>query len=204
MPRSAKKLSLYVPDYEKIRAAAETVVRNELGAIARPDDRVERAAETIRQADAEIALHIEDRNRALASLYFHDLYEGAHLGRMAGITKNAVREIQSQAVYGDPKKRLPARMSDEELQKIARKAGVPHITDSPGETLRENGKIIEAARARRGVAVVFMRDAALALSEEPYGWDGPKIAEHAGVGKKLIWQQQAAARAARERAGKQR
>ncbi|MEU9067595.1 hypothetical protein AB0D60_11990 [Streptomyces sp. NPDC048306] len=85
-----------------------------------------------------------------------------------------------------------------------REAGIPHITGSFGETLRENGKIIEAVRARRGVAVVFMRDAALALSEEPYGWDGRKIAEHAGVGKKLIWQQQAAARAARERARNQR
>jgi hypothetical protein len=200
MPRIANKLSLTIPDYDEIRAAADTAVRNELGAIARTDDRIVRAAEKIRQADAEIALHIEDRNSALASLYFHDLYEGAHLGLMAGITKNAVREIQSMAVYGDPKRRLPARMTDEELQAIARKAKVPHIKKAPGATLRNNSEIIEAARARRRAAVVFMRNAALALSEEPYNWDGGRIAEHAGVAKRLIWQQQATARKERDQA----
>ncbi|WP_385646106.1 hypothetical protein [Streptomyces sp. SudanB91_2054] len=215
-----------VPDYAAIRQDAETETRNELGAIARPDDRIERAAHIIRQADAEIALYAEDRNRAIASLYFHDLYEGAYLGQLAGVgPKNAVREILSKAIHGDAKKPPPPRMTDAELQAFAKRMNLPHLPEKPhlepgetedreaararqettlGHALRAAGEIIEAAKARRKVAVVFMRDAALALSEEPYGWDGPKIAEHAGVGKKLIWQQQATARAARERARKQR
>ena len=220
MPRIAKKFALTVPDYAAIRKAADTVVRNELGAIARPDDRIERAANIIRQADDEIALYVDDRNQAIASLYFYDLYEGAHLGQLVGIgPKNAVREVLSRVAYGNSKKPLPPRMTDKELRAFAKKMNVPHLVpEEPdqalrlgveaakahqevtvGRELREAGKIIETAKACRNAAVVFMRTAALALSEEPYNWDGPRIAEHAGVTKKLIWQQQRTARMARDR-----
>ncbi|MGA5127676.1 hypothetical protein ACPCAG_30795 [Streptomyces pseudogriseolus] len=209
MPKAGidySKTKIQKPDFKTLRQAAESAVKEELGHIARPDDRIERAAEIIRQADAEIELHLEDRDKAVASLWFYDHVPG--LAGAIGVTPTAYREILSRVFYGGHErvrtesghyelKPIPALPGDE-LVAAAKKAGVPVVEDA-AEKLPRLATVVAEARARRGAAVVFMRDAALALSEEPYGWDGPRIAEHAGVGKKLIWQQQAAARAARKR-----
>jgi hypothetical protein len=192
MPRIANKLDLAVPKYDDIRKAAADDVDEQLRKLKRMDDRLELAAHIIRQADAEIALHAGDRNGALASLYLYDHYEGHHLGQLAGLTKNAVREILSQAVYDDPKKPLPPRMTEEEMTRIALDHNVPHVTETPGDTLRSTGEVVEAAKARRATAVRWMQDAALALHEADR--THVEIAEHAGVSRKLIWQQVQAAR----------
>ncbi|MFF8399860.1 hypothetical protein [Streptomyces sp. NPDC016172] len=183
-------------DFKAIREREERAVKDELGGITRPDDRIERAAEIIRQADAEIALHVEDRDNAVASLWFYEQVLG--LAVAIGVTPTAYREILSKALYGDPKKQIPVGTSAEKLTRLAEEAGIKRVPDA-AEKLPELARIVAAARARRSTAVVFMREAALALSEEPYGWSGEKIAEHAGVGKKLIYQQQRTARLARER-----
>ncbi|MFJ4988805.1 hypothetical protein ACIP9H_34015 [Streptomyces sp. NPDC088732] len=184
-----------VPDYDVIKRTAEQAVKDQLGALARPDDRVERAAEIIRQADAEIALHVDDRNAATASLWFYEHTLG--LARALGVNKNAYREILAKALTGDPKGELPGDLDAEGLAKVATAAGVPRIEDA-GDKLPELARIVAAARARRTAAVPFMQDAALALSEEPYSWDGERIAAHANVAVKLIWQHWAAARRRRE------
>lgn len=200
MPRAAgmtyAKKRVKALDARKIREQEQAAVRDELGRIARPDDRIERAAAIIRQADAEIALHIDDRDKAAASLWFYEQVLG--LPKALGVAPTAYREILSKALYGDPKKPLPVGDSAEKLIKAAETAGIKRIANA-SEELPRLAKIVAAARARRSAAVVFMREAALALSEEPYGWSGEKIAQHAGVATKLIWQQQRTARLARER-----
>ncbi|MFD7501585.1 hypothetical protein [Streptomyces sp. NPDC059850] len=212
MPKTGitySKKKIQKTDFKALRKNAEAEVKEELGQIARPDDRIERAAEIIRQADAETALHLEDRDKAVASLWFYDHVPG--LASTIGVVATAYREILSKVFYGGPE-RVRTESGHYELKPVpdlpgpelvaaAREAGVPFVEDA-AEKLPRLATVVAEARARRAAAVVFMRDAALALSEEPYGWDGPRIAEHAGVQKKLIWQQQAAARAARERAAK--
>ncbi|PNG22324.1 hypothetical protein [Streptomyces cahuitamycinicus] len=201
---STKKID--ATDYKALREREEGAVKEELGRIARPDDRIERAAEIIRQADAEIALHLEDRDKAVASLWFFEHVKG--LARTIGVTATAYREILSKAYYGGFERRRTASGHFElrpvpdvpggELVKLAEEAGVPRV-ENASEDLPRLARVVAAARARRGAAVVFMREAALALMEEPYGWDAEKIAEHAGVGKKLIYQQTRTARLTRER-----
>ncbi|MFC9534412.1 hypothetical protein ACFT38_28285 [Streptomyces sp. NPDC056975] len=195
-------------DYTELNEREEREVKDELGAIARPDDRIERAAEIIRQADAEIALHQEDRDKAVASLWFYGHVLG--LSRAINVTNTAYREILSKALYGIDRRRTGSghfelrpvpNVSNEELEELAKQAGVERI-DSALEDLPRLAQIVAKARVRRKTAVVFMREAALVLSEEPYGWDGERIATHAGVSTKLIWQQQATARRDRDKARK--
>ncbi|MGW3628017.1 hypothetical protein [Streptomyces sp. NPDC000880] len=177
--------TLEIPDYTRIRKDAEDAVKDQLGRLARPDDRVEQAAEIIRQADVEIAAHVGDRNAAAASLWFYEGVRG--LAKVMGVYPNAYREILSKALYGDSKRPVPGKLSAEERAKVAEDAGVPRIPDA-AEKLPKLSRIVAEATARRNAALPFMQDAALALSEEPYGWDGHRIAEHAGVAVKLVWQ----------------
>ncbi|MBK3639515.1 hypothetical protein [Streptomyces sp. MBT33] len=209
MPKAGitySKRKVKAPDFKTLRAREERAVKDELGAIARPDDRIERAAEIIRQADAEIALHIEDRDKAVASLWFYEHVLG--LARAIDVTPTAYREILSKALYGIDRRRTESGhyelkpvpdVTGPELEKLAEEAGMPRV-ENAFEELPRLASIVSPARARRDTAVVFMRNAALALSEEPYGWSGEKIGEHAGVATKLIWQQQRTARQARDKA----
>jgi hypothetical protein len=150
----------------------------------------------VRQADAEIALHVEDRNNAVASLWFYEQVLG--LSNAIGVTPNAYREILSKAVFGDPTRQLPDIDSNEGLVAFAEQAGVPRIEGAADKVL-EPARVVAAARARRKAAVRFMQEAVLALSEAPYDWTPDKIAEHAGVARSLIYKQRAAARKRNER-----
>lgn len=196
---------LKVPDYPRIRKDAEDAVRDELGSLARPDDQVERAAEIIRQADLEIAAHVDDRNKAAASLWFYDRTRG--LNKVMGLATTAYRTALYQTLYGiDPRSRkdtdpfpavLPTTQGEqaEDLAKIAEEAGIPRLErEEAGQRLPELSRIVTAAAARRASALEFMQDAELALSEEPYGWDGYRIAEHAGVSVQLVWKHWTVAR----------
>ncbi|GAA3887243.1 hypothetical protein ACWDWT_21510 [Streptomyces sp. NPDC003343] len=195
MPRRAgtySKTKIAVPDYPGIRANAERAVTDELGKLARPDDRIARAAEIIGQADAEMALHLPERDQMAASLWFYEHILGLH--KVMGVYPTAYREALSKALYGDAKTPLPADdLHLEELPRIAQAHKLPRI-ENAAERLPEVATVVAEARYRRAAAVPFMQDAALALSEEPYGWEGERIAQHAGVPAKLIWQQWAAAR----------
>lgn len=175
---------LDVPDHASIRKAAQDEVSDELGRLARPDDRVERAAAIIRQADAEIITHVNDRDAAAASLWFYEGVRG--LARVLGVYPTAYREILARALYGDGKHPLPTKLTAAERVRIAEEAGVPRVEDARRK-LPRLARIVSDAKARREAALPFMQDAALALSEEPYGWDGQRIAEHAGVSTTLIW-----------------
>ncbi|MFJ2745241.1 hypothetical protein ACIO3O_36915 [Streptomyces sp. NPDC087440] len=182
--------TIEVSDFATIRQEAKESVESELGKLARPDDRVARAAEIIRQADVEIATDGPDREKATASLWFYEQAMG--LPKVLGIYPTAYREILSKALYGDPKKKLPSA-GPEELKKLAEAANVPHVPDAR-EKLPKLARIVAAAQARRHAAVPFMQDAALALSQEPYGWDAARIAEHADVQKAIIYQHWRAAK----------
>jgi hypothetical protein len=192
MPRIAKKLDLAPPDYDKIRNDATTAVEADMSKLKRADDRLELAAEIVRQADAEIAAHVDDRNLCLASLYLQGHYEGVQLGHIAGITKNAVHQILSLVIYGDSRRPLPPRMTEEEMTRLATEHGIPKEIPDAGEQLRSAGQVIEAARARRKAAVRWMQDATLVLSEA--GHENAAIAKLAGVSRKVTWQHIEAAR----------
>lgn len=72
MPKAGIKYGKRVPGpkegYETLTQAAKDDVARTLAFVARPEDLVVRAAEVVRQADAEIALHVDDRDQALAHL----------------------------------------------------------------------------------------------------------------------------------------
>ncbi|MEU6756037.1 hypothetical protein [Streptomyces sp. NPDC046685] len=198
---TSKTRKIQVPDYITLRANAEREVKDELGGFARPDDRVARAAEIIRQADVEIATHIDDRDAAAASLWFYEHTTG--LARILGLYPTAYRSILYKALYGvhwqgwkegDPfPKELPTNLSREELVSLAEQQNVPRIEDA-AQRLPELARVVAVAKARRAAAMPFMQDAALALSEPPYDWDGEKIANHAGIAVSLVWAHWAAAR----------
>ncbi|MFG2986197.1 hypothetical protein ACGFYQ_33935 [Streptomyces sp. NPDC048258] len=197
-PGTYSNRKITAPDYASIRKAEEDAVKDTLGALSRPDDRVERAAAIIRQADAEIAAHVGDRNAAVASLWFYERVLG--LPKVLGVYPTAYREILAKALYGDAKRPLPPEtLSTAEVAQLAEEAGVPHIEDA-AEKLPELARIVAAAQARRKTAVPFMQEAAFALSEEPYGWDADRIASYAGVSRRLIWEQWDAVKKRRRKA----
>lgn len=191
-------------DFEELRKNAAAPVYEELAELARPDDRVARAAEIIRQADAVIGTYVGDRERAIASLWFYEHTQG--LARLAGIAPMWFRSVLYTALYGiDSRKwtpaleeqgipeKVPAGLSAEELVELAKKHHVPHV-ENAAEQLPKLARFVAEAKARREAAMPFLQDAALALREEPYGWGAAQIADKAGIAEKLVYQHWAAAK----------
>ncbi|MFI6686646.1 hypothetical protein [Streptomyces sp. NPDC050485] len=175
--------NLTIPDHKTLRADAERQVKDELGAIARPDDRFKRACEIVQQADLEIAAHSEERNQAAMSLWFHDGVRG--LANVLGITPNAYVEMRRAALHRDKKAaslttKDDERMTAEERRAVAQKAGVPHIKEA-ADRLPSLSATVSVATARRKTAMPFLQDAALVLTEEPYDWTTDRIAELGNV-----------------------
>ncbi|MYW67188.1 hypothetical protein GTY65_24420 [Streptomyces sp. SID8379] len=177
-------LTITVPNHAKLRADAEKSVTEELGKIARPDDRFKRACEIVQQADLEIAAHQDERNQAALSLWFYDDVRG--LNKIMGITPNAYSEMRRIALRGDRKATInhggsmQGRLTAEERAAAAKEAGVPHVEDA-AETLSENSQIVSVATARRSAAMPFLQDAALALTEAPYEMTTNELAELGNV-----------------------
>ncbi|MGY1502964.1 hypothetical protein ACW4TU_41420 [Streptomyces sp. QTS52] len=187
------------PDYAKIAEDAEKQVLEELGlhrpedlvASARPDTLIVKASRILEQADAEIALHLDERDQALAHLWFYEQYLG--LSKTAGLTNMGYRNALARLLFGDKRHPLPDAKSNDELVQAAEQAGIPRIPN-PEAKLLETAPIVYAARHRRDVAVRYMQEAVLALSQKPYDWKPEQIAEHAGVERNLIYKQRATAR----------
>lgn len=187
------------PNYTQIAEDAKTAVLEALGlerpedlvAKARPDDLVVKAAEVLRQADAEIAAYLEERDQALAQLWFYEQRLG--LAGSAGLTNMGYRHALARLMFGDKRHPLPDAESNEALVQAAEAAGIQHVENAE-EKLLETAPIVYAARARRDVAVRYMQEAVLALSQEPYNWTPEKIAEHSGEPRDRIYKQRAAAR----------
>ncbi|MFD3514859.1 hypothetical protein [Streptomyces sp. NPDC058657] len=170
---------LDTPDHQQIRKEARRQVKDELGAIARPDDRFKRACEIVQQADLEIAAHAEERNQAAMSLWFYDGVRG--LANVLGITANAYVEMRRAALHGDKKKASlttedDERMTGEERRKAAEKAGVPQLADA-ADRLPSLSATVSEATERRKAAMPFLQTSALALREEPYEWTTERIGE---------------------------
>ncbi|MFZ3557158.1 hypothetical protein [Streptomyces sp. BH055] len=176
--------NLPVPNHAKLREDARREVVEELGRIARPDDRFKRACEIVQQADLEIAAHQDERNQAAMSLWFYENLAG--LGNVMGINANAYSEMRRIALRGDRKAtinhdgRQDGRLTPEERAAAAREAGVPEIKDAR-DKLPELAETMSVATARRAAAMPFLQDAALALFEEPYGKTTDEIAEIGNV-----------------------
>ncbi|MFE6185526.1 hypothetical protein ACFQ6U_13975 [Streptomyces sp. NPDC056465] len=186
------------PDYARIAEDAEDSVMQALG-VKRPEDLVAKppadlvvaAAEVVRQADAEIAVHIDERDHALAHLWFYEQRLG--LAVTAGLTQTGYRMALAKLMFGDKKHLLPDVPTNEELVQAAEEAGIERVDNAEAQLL-ETAPIVYAARARRNLAVRYMQEAVFALSEPPYKWKPGQIAEHAGVAQHLIYQHRTAAR----------
>lgn len=181
--------NLTIPDHATLRAQADHQVRDELGAITRPDDRFKRACEVVQQADLEIAAHAEERNQAALSLWFYDGVRG--LDKVLGILPNAYTEMRRIALHDDKKAPMNAsgdlhtRMSAEERRAAAEEAGVPYVEDAASR-LPSLAATVSVATARRKAAMPFLQNAALALTEEPYAWTTDRIAELGNVTPKYV------------------
>ncbi|GHH22283.1 hypothetical protein [Streptomyces lanatus] len=189
---------IQAPDYAQIDETAEQEVLKGLGlqrpedlVAARPDGLVVKAWGIVEQADAELGAYLDERDRALAHLWFYEPRLG--LARTAGLSTMGYRGAIARVVYGDKKHPLPEVQSNEALAKLGKELRVKQIKDAEAKLL-EVAPIVYAARARRELAVRFMQEAVLALSQEPYGWTPDQIAEHVGVHRDLIYKQRAAAR----------
>ncbi|MGI5337719.1 hypothetical protein ACQEVS_10120 [Streptomyces sp. CA-181903] len=183
--------NLTVPDHKALRAEATSQVKEELGMIARPDDRFKRACEIVQQADLEIAAHVEDRNDAAMSLWFYDGVRG--LDGVLGVTHSAYNQMRRLALRGD--RNLPIneggdlglKMSAEERAAAAEAAGVPRVErDDAADRLPALAAIVSVATARRKAAMPFLREAALTLTEDPYDWSTERIAELGNTTAKYV------------------
>ncbi|MGP4046868.1 hypothetical protein [Streptomyces sp. 2A115] len=189
---------IQAPDYAQIDETAEQEVLKGLGlrrpedlVAARPDGLLVKAWGIVEQADAELGAYLDERDRALAHLWFYEPRLG--LARTAGLSTMGYRGAIARVVYGDKKHPLPEVQSNEVLAKLGKELRVKHVKDAEKKLL-EVAPIVYAARARRELAVRFMQEAVFALSQEPYGWTPERIAEHVGVHRDLIYKQRAAAR----------
>ncbi|MFF8696190.1 hypothetical protein ACF08W_28665 [Streptomyces sp. NPDC015144] len=201
MPKAGKTYGprIPAPNYPQIKKDAEAQVLKELGlerpedaVHVRPEDLIAKAAGILAQADAEVALHLNERDQALAHLWFYEQRLG--LARTVGLGNMGYRQALATVMFGNKKHVHELPTGDgEELVQAAEAAGVERVENAE-EKLLKTAPVVFAARARRDVAVRFMQEAVFALSEKPYGWKPEKIAEHAGVERNLIYKQRAAAR----------
>lgn len=179
--------TLRIPDHAKLRADAEVAVKEELGELARTDDRFKRACEIVQQADLEITAHAEERNQAALSLFYYDGVRG--LNKVLGMLPNAYRQMRRVALHGDRYAPLLTaeneRMSAKDRRAAAKKAGLPFVEDAY-ERLPELSETVSVATARRKAALPFLRKAALALTEEPYSWSTDEIAKFGDITPKYV------------------
>ncbi|MFD9395029.1 hypothetical protein ACFWBB_31155 [Streptomyces sp. NPDC060000] len=201
MPKAGKTYGprIKAPNYDQISKDAERQVLKELG-LGRPEDAVHaraedlvvKAARILEQVDAEIALHLDERDEALAHLWFYEQRLG--LAKTVGLGNMGYRQALATVMFGNKKHvhELPTG-SGEELAQAAEAAGIARVEDAE-EKLLKTAPLVYAARGRRDVAVRIMQEAVFALSQAPYDWTPEQIAEHAGVERNLIYKQRAAAR----------
>ncbi|MFE6639558.1 hypothetical protein ACFVFT_38410 [Streptomyces tendae] len=199
MPKAGIKYGprIAAPDYQKLAQEAEQQVLKQLG-IARPEDLigkqptdlVVKAWSVIEQADAELGAYLDERDQALAHLYFYEPRLG--LARTAGLSTMGYRGAIARIVFGDKKHALPDVRSNEELAMIGKELGAKRVKDAEAQLL-EAAPLVYAARARRDIAVRYMQEAVLALSMPPYEWTPDQIADHVGVDRSLIYKQRSAA-----------
>lgn len=206
MPKAGKTYGPRIPgpNYAQIKKDAKEQVLKELGlerpeeaVHSRPEDLVVKAAGIIRQADAEVALHLDERDQALAHLWFYEQRLG--LANTIGLGNMGYRQALATVMFGSKNHvhELPTG-SSEELAQAAEAAGVKRIKNAE-EQLLKTAPIVYAAHARRDVAVRIMQESVFALSEKPYNWTPEQIAAHAGVDRKLIYKQRSTARKRRVR-----
>ncbi|MEU5159672.1 hypothetical protein AB0G74_08690 [Streptomyces sp. NPDC020875] len=178
--------TLPIPDHAALRKDAGKKVLEELGRLARTDERFRRVCEIVAQADLEIEAHVEERNQAAMSLWFYDGVRG--LNRVLGISAGAYDEMRRLALVGDrlaPINRAGERMNAEELREAARRAGVEYV-ETAAETLPALAETVSVATGRRKAALPVLQDTALALMEEPYSMSTEQIGELGGVTAKYV------------------
>ncbi|MFB6629972.1 hypothetical protein ACFCWY_08760 [Streptomyces sp. NPDC056362] len=186
------------PDYAEIDKQAAEEAREALGLNLPPqnlmtmgaDEVFDRSSRIVTQANAELAMYLEERDQALAHFWFYE--PRRFLAQTAGLSYMGLRGAITKLVYGDKKHPLPDVESNEELVRIGEELGVRRVKDAE-EQLLNASKIVRAAHQHRKEAMPYMQQATLALSKAPYNWTPERMAEHAGVDRKLIYNMRTAA-----------
>ncbi|MFE7072599.1 hypothetical protein ACFU96_21210 [Streptomyces sp. NPDC057620] len=204
MPQPGIKYGEHIPgpDYDQIAKDAEKAVHKALGVARtedllsrRPDDLVKKTAEILRQADAQIAVHLTERDEALAHLRYYEPHLGLH--RTAGLSPIGFRNAVARVVVGNQKANLPDAPSNEGLAQLATELGVKRL-DDPKAQLLEAAPIVAGAQNCREIAMRYLQQAVLALSEPPYAWSPQEIADHAELPRDTIYSVRRAARKRRD------
>ncbi|MFD9190361.1 hypothetical protein ACFWCA_19285 [Streptomyces phaeochromogenes] len=204
MPQAGIKYGAQIPgpDYDQIAEDAEKAVHKALGVIRtedllsrRPEDLVKKTAEIIRQADAQIAVHLTERDEALAHLRYYEPHRRLH--RTAGLSPIGFRNAVARAVLGDQKANLPDATSNEGLAQVAQELGVKRLDDARAQLL-EAAPIVAGAQNCREIAMRYMQQVILALSEPPYSWSPQEIADHAGMPRDTVYSIRRVARKRRD------
>ncbi|MFJ4772889.1 hypothetical protein ACIP88_27955 [Streptomyces uncialis] len=152
---------------------------------AAPAELLDKTVEIIRQADAELALDTDARDKAIASLWFYEQRIG--LMKTVGITSpNHIQGILSKALTGNASNPSPSPDTAEQLEETAKKAGVAHIKDA-ADTVVPLAVAVARARARREIALFYSQEAVWLLSQPPYNWKPQRIADYAEVSRDLIY-----------------
>lgn len=151
---------------------------------AAPADLLGKTVEIVRQADAELALEADARDKTIASLWFYEQRLG--LSKTAGISPTAYRAILSKALTGNARNPLPSPDTAAELVRMAEEAGVPRVKDA-ADTIVGLSVSAAQARARRQIALFYMIEAVWLLSQPPNNWAPHRIADYAEVSVKLVY-----------------
>ncbi|MFJ4342618.1 hypothetical protein [Streptomyces sp. NPDC088915] len=163
------------PDFASIRKQAEEQVNKEFATISRPDERLERAAEIVNEAQDELDRLIEDRDKAIASLTCYTTARGINLS--AGLSRTGVLRVMQKALKLGRDAALPAR---EQLAAAGKDAGVPMVKDAH-EALPRIAREYETHRALRDAAMPIRNAAIPVMAAAPYEWAHQRIADEIGV-----------------------
>lgn len=163
------------PDFDTIREQATRQVNDEFATISRPDERLERAAEIVTEAQDEMDSLIADRDWAIASLTCYTTARGINLS--AGLSRTGVLRVMQKALKLDRDAALPPR---DELAAAGKKAGVPMVMDAH-EVLPKIAQEYETNRALRDAAMPIRNAVIPVMAAAPYEWTHQRIADELGV-----------------------
>lgn len=163
------------PDFAAIREQAARQVNDEFATISRPDERLERAAEIVNEAQDEMDSLIDDRDAAIASLTCYTTARGINLS--AGLSRTGVLRVMQKALKLDRDAGLPAR---EQLAAAGKDAGVPVVPDAH-EVLPRIAREYETNRALRDAAMPIRNATIPVMAAAPYEWAHQRIADELGV-----------------------
>ncbi|MFJ8301289.1 hypothetical protein ACIQ9R_36060 [Streptomyces sp. NPDC094447] len=163
------------PDFATIRDDARDQVLAEFADITRPDERLERSAEVVIEAQEEMDRLIVERDQLIASLSCYTTAKAVYFS--AGLSRTGLKRVMERALRLDRDAKLPTR---DDLMQAGQDAGVPFV-ENAHETLPKIAREYERHRTIREAATQI-RDAVIpVLVAPPYQWTHQRIADAAGI-----------------------